>query len=450
MRTRTFVLAAMLALLAASAVAQADGEAAADNADAAGADDIVLVARLRELIEQTDDPGVAITAYARACAIDPASAGLHAGYMWRMLAAGLPQVARIPAARLVALGRPTAAAWGVLGYHHGREGRLDEALAATVRSAELDPQDASVMHNLGQLLAWYDGAARPPALPAVVLRALQQQRAAWQRRPAFQAAYQRVEHAANRLQRLREELADKIDDAARREQAALEQALALAEQARLVRADLEAAEDRLDWLRREYDDANVHVGTPDQVIVVIGTDGSRTFVRRGRVRTVHGPVLHRRILYTRYPDRYRKDLDREIDRVENRRDELDAQYDRLRREARAAVRRLRRRRAAREALEDRVADLPARPDARLRWDPPAVGGAVVPRQEHIPRPMALPLPADPAREAAEKLQLVRAYLANGLPEKGQALARALVKQYPTTPAAGEAQALLAAQARANE
>ena len=127
----------------------------------AGSQDAEKLAAFIRAIRRAEDPREALSAYAKGCSISRLNAELHTAHVRRMLQFGRPETAYYPAQAAVRLEPENGMAWGVLGYVHGKRHRLEEALAAAVRAAKYAPDDNSILHNAGQLVAWCDGQ-RPP------------------------------------------------------------------------------------------------------------------------------------------------------------------------------------------------------------------------------------------------------------------------------------------------
>ena len=173
-RTRLLAIALWAPLAAGPPALGQQVQPASTTADAtrAAADRARRLAEFVQAVRDADHPRQAITAYARGCAVDASRPEIHEAQMRRMLRFGLPKIALFPARSLVAIQPDNGLAWGVLGYVHGQRGELAEAFAASIRAAEHARDNPSILHNAGQLVAWYDHELELPKLPDRAKRSL--------------------------------------------------------------------------------------------------------------------------------------------------------------------------------------------------------------------------------------------------------------------------------------
>jgi len=407
---------ALLPLLGASA--PADPPAAAADAAARGdRDRAEQLARLIQAIRDATHPRQAMSAYARGCAIDRSRPAIHDAYMRRMLQFGLPKIAYYPARVLAAIQPDNGTAWGVVGYVHGQRGQPAEALAATMRAAELAGEDPSVLHNAGQLAAWYDFELDLPKIPDRAKRALDRSRAALGKRAPFAKAYATIQKAYKEQAGLGEQFDEKIA-AADADALGLEQlALEIDRKIRDLNDEIEYTEDVIDSLRRDlyYNYSGLYVDPSG------------------------------RSVYYRWQSPYRTDTRLRIRQQERIIDEVKLKIRSLRREGEGILRDLKAKRDQLEQLQKLRRQAMARVAARFRWDPPAVDGVVTDEIDHLPPPPAEEgsAPEDPESAAEKRLDMARLYIRNDLRERAAEILGEIVKTYGTTKAAEEARVLLA-------
>ncbi len=380
------------------------------------------IAPLMKLLRTTDQPRVAMAAYARANAIDRDNTDLHVLYMRRMVKFGLPQIARYPARRLVAMDKANAMAWGLIGYVAGRQGRYGEALAASIRSAHLDEDDPSVLNNLGQLVAWYDRTDNPPRIEDADRRLLARRKERWSRRGAYAAAQTRIGKAFEKRTSLRQDLAKKIDAAEKVAAKTYREAIAADEGLRRLDVEIANHRDRIDLLLRDYYYATLYVGFQNRLVLT----------------SDYGPYIY----YPRYYYLYRDELDRRIRRARRERDKLKIRRDALAAMGAAVAADYRRKRRTLADLLRRTESSSELIERGFRWDPPAIDGQVIPERKAVPVGREVRLPDDPQGDAEQKLSLAMAYRSNGMNRKANEILRSILKDYGNTPSAGRARAIL--------
>ncbi len=364
-------------------------------------------------IRETDNPRSAMSAYARGCAIDRNKVELHDTYMKRMLKFGLPKIAYYPARVLVRLDPNNGLAWGVVGYNRGNRGELAEALSATIRSLEKRRDDPSVLHNAGQLVAWYISQPNLPKVTDRVARLLARMKKELAGKEQYTGAYNAIVAAYGKRQDVKDKFDAKIEVA----EAKLEQAEVLARAKRQEYRDLVADVDSRKELRRKLQRELRSLETnPD--------DDYRKHIRRRDLRNL-----------IRDEDAAILALDRKIAR--------------LSREARSIVANLKREKATLARLRKESAAAVEKVKFPYRWDPPAVDGVVTPEVAFpfSPTTTRTSAPADSETKAAQRLKLARLYLRHKMSDKAVKILRGIVSDYGSTKAAGEAKKLLASLRR---
>jgi len=426
--------------------------------------------------ERAANPSSASAAYARGAAIERRSLLLHDAYMRRMLKFGLPKLAYFPARRLTQLDPTNGMAWGVVGYMDGKRGDWGKALCATVRALEKLPDNPSVLHNAGQLMAWYDHVLDLPDLPDRIKRAMDNNRDEWARRGAFAKAYRRVTEAFLEQVKLDKDLTGKVEQAESKYLRAYRAALDADGELRDIQREIESREARLDSLRYQYAFyysypyyyypypyvvyppyfTSTGLMTIQYPVITYphityfggyGGGGMRVFASRWN-RLLYGGYYPIRGGYYPggyYPYAYREDIERQVY-------EQEAAINSLRRRGRALAAqgetllkalRFSQVRLDKLRLEQSIAL--GRLHKRFRWDPPAVGGVVTPEVDRFPvaAPKLVALPSDPETEATRQLKLARLYVTNGMSAKAAVILRACVEKYAKTDAAKQAKLLLA-------
>ena len=404
-----------LAALAATAMA---AEPAAEDRAARKAEHLTM---LIEMVKTADHPSSAMAAYARGCGIDRTNFDLQNAYMRKMLSFGLPKISFYAARVLVRSQPDNGMAWGVVGYMHGRRGETAKALAASIRAAAGAPGDPSILHNVGQLLAWYDSEPAPPKLSDAARRILVRIRPQLLKQAAFAKAYEQTKIAYASRAALTEELSQRLSGAA--------------EQAEDVRGQAQA----LDIQLRA---ANDEIGYRNRVIKSLRRELNRYYYYTYPVRTSDGVEY---VYVPSYRGGNRSEIYERI-RAERRAiEELELKVLDLRRQGRIVLADLARKRKALDAIQAEIRGALANVEQDFRWDPPAVDGKVTDEIEHFPhrRGKAPALPQDPSVVAEQKLALARLYVTNGMPAKAGEILKDLIAKYGSTEAATRAKIMLA-------
>jgi hypothetical protein len=416
MKRTHLVAIAVIALLSIATGALAEGKPGAAAAPAKTPAE--RLAALIKALEEADHPTTAMAAYARGCAIDRSSVKLQDAYMRKMLRSGLPKIAFYAARVLVRSQPDNATAWGVVAYIHGKRGEPEKALDPAIRAVAASSKDASIAHNAGQLVAWYENQLIPPKLPDSTRRTLDRIRPELFKREPFAQAYRAMKTAYDQRAKLAAELGRRV--AAAEEEAANVQRDAVA-----MDAKLRSINDEIDDHRRRIDDLYRELRTYYYYLYPVSSGG---------VGGVYQPNYYG----------YRQAIYERIRAEERMINQLKLQVRRLRREGKAVLVDLSRRQAAAEALRKQVKAVLARVDLAFRWDPPGVDGVVTPEVDRFPLPPTkLPrLPEAPAPAAAQQLELARLYLRNDMEDKAKAIIRQLIAKYGSTKVAHHAKILL--------
>ena len=371
-----------------------------------------LKAFIRDVAE-ADDPRSAMSAYARGCSIDRNSAALQNAYMERMLKFGLPKIAYHPARLLVRIDPNNSLAWGVVGYMHGKRGELEKAFAATMRSLEKHRDDPSVLHNAGQLAAWYDSTLNPPKVSDRARRTLSKMKKELAGKKPYSSAYEEIKSVCARRALLMEQLEKKV--------AVIEaEVLPVRKAGRELDSQVREINDEIDRCKRTIDELWREV-------------------RTGVVyRDVDGRLVHRR-----HSRRYRDDLYDRIDREEQALARFKSERRRFRSRSNALLADLKDKEARLDQLKRQMRGLKVGTDRIFRWDPPAVDGVFTPEAEHFPISTRPAVPRDPETQAGQRLKLARLYLRHKMNDKATVILEGILEDYGSTKVAKEAKVLLA-------
>ena len=398
---------------AAEKTAQADAEERAER----------VKAQIR-VIRATGDPHEAMTAYARGCTADRSSIGLHNIYLRRMLTFGLPQIAQYPARALVGLDPANGMAWGVTAYSEGKRRKLDKAFEAALRAAELLDKNPSVLHNAGQTVAWQEKSRESKGLSKELEARKNRVRKNCGKRKRYTGAYEKIARAYAAYHRV-------VDDYNKR-----------VETAEAQYADLEAAARRFDremkrlfarvedvraqirrlWSRYHGMESDPHWFPPDE---------------EGNIPSypVNSRVYHR----------IRRELRSMIHEQEKREQKAEDEFAGVREKGVAKVREMKKKKQEIPVLRAEAKKKIAAAKPAFEWLPPAVDGVVTPER---PLPKARAGSASSGGvgaggDAAKQLRMAKLYISNGLPHKAHPILKQIVKKYPGTEEAREAEALLA-------
>ncbi len=369
-----------------------------------------------QAVSQADDPRAAMSAYARGCAINRSNTEIHDAYMRRMLKFGLPKIAYYPARELVLLDPNNALAWGVVGYMQGKRGELEEAFSATIRSLEKRRDDPSVLHNAGQLAAWYENEPNLPKLSDSARRSLAQMKEELLANKQYSSAYETIQAAYKQSADLTAQL-DKQIVAAEAEVSAIRQ----------TRMELEG---RFREINDEIDRRN---RTIDECWREL-RGGSVSYYRDDTGRTVS---------YRRYSRAYRDDLYDRIHQGEREVERLKSERGGVQSRGRAALVELKGKEAVMVRLKQQMLKAKIRTEQTFRWDPPAVNGVVTPEVEHFPVTTRQAAPADPETQAGQRLKLAQLYIRHEMNEKAVEILEGILEDYDSTRAADQAKILLA-------
>jgi hypothetical protein len=145
-------------------------------------------------IREANTVAAAAEAYTGGGAIDRRNVELNQAYLRRLLQLGQPQTAGIPAAVLASIPVSDGMACGVVGYNCARQNDLPRALTSTMQAAGLLSDDNSIQGNLGQLVAWYEGA-KTFKLSATDQGSLDRLKTILASKPAYAAGYEAIKGA---------------------------------------------------------------------------------------------------------------------------------------------------------------------------------------------------------------------------------------------------------------
>ena len=365
--------------------------------------------RLAELIRTirgTQNPREAISAYASGCAIDRLSTELHDAHMRRMLLSGLPKLADYPAQVLVRLQPENGTAWGVVGYVHGKSGKLAKALEPTLRAGELAGKDPSILNNAAQLIAWYQGHRDPPKLADATKRRMDRLRQNLGERKPFAQAYARINAGYAKRDAEVAKLTDKLATAEAESEDALEKAKSLDLQLRQLNEKIETRKKTIRRLRGELRQVEAEPSSVNRSL---------------RYANLRGEIHH---------ERSAQDL-------------AEGEANRILVQGRVAVAKMRRKALELRKVQLELERVQAGEKLDFRWDPPAVDGVVTPETTGpLPPAKTTTAPRSPESDAAKRLEMAKLYLDHGLREKGVQILREVIVNHPSTPATKQARAIL--------
>lgn len=422
-------LAAISALLTSYAVADEEESAAAETVTIDAAERQQQLEQAVEKIRAAENAAEAASFYARGNTIDKLHAPLHRAYMHRMLELGLPQLAAHPARTLTVL-RPEdePLAWAVAGHYYARRNHWNDALEATMRAAEELPNTEAVLHNAGQLTAWYERSHNQPRASDRTKRAMAKMLSEnLPKGNAFASAYKDILTAYDAHARA-VEVAQEIIVEIGEEIAEYEQALsANRQEIAAVEVEINHNQRVLDDLERELrrlkrlrDRALRRQQESTDATVVIYRDndpyGIEITELRREIREVNrhlGELYAIRIVL----HRARNDL---LAQLRGKRDELA------------------------EKRRELDFDMELRLRRHFRWDSPEPDGSVATERDYTPQTTTVPAAevADVQRIAESRLRLAELYLRNNMAEKAAETLRDIVRDYPDTEAADQSKALL--------
>ncbi|HOD81005.1 MAG: hypothetical protein BWX88_00948 [Planctomycetes bacterium ADurb.Bin126] len=374
-----------------------------------------LIAPHLRLVRESENYKEVMSAYARGCAIDRHYAPLHDAYMRRMLKYGMPQIALYPARVLVNVDPQNGMAWGVVGYMHGKKEELVEAFHATIRAAQYEGEDPSILHNAGQLVAWYERSPDTPRVSDAARRILTVIRPSLAKQEAFTKSYTEMCEAYRVYSLTESDYEIKVAAA----EGAVQNATAVAQG---FDRTLREINDRVELLEREIDRLYRELRYTYQYPRGVDADGT--------------------FLFNPYP-LYRSDLRRRIREGEANVDALKLDGREVRRKGEAALEDLGKKKTALDNLRKDSLRAMARLDRQFRWDPPAVDGVVTPERDRFPaatRPVIDP--NDVETQAAQQLSLGQLYLRNGMHDRATEILERIVAKFPKTKAGQEAARLL--------
>ena len=415
----TFAAAPVSALGGAPAApAGRDEKAPATQPAATRADRLAECVRL---IREAKRPDQAIEAYARGCTLDATHVGVREAYLRRMLRFGRPQIAGYAAQVLIRLRPNHHLAWAVMGYLHGKRKEWAKAYEATALAVEGLADDPSVLHNMGQLVAWQEHRTPPPKLSDRARRAVGSKKSALRSKPQFAKGHASVLAFYQKQAKVGEEFDAKIAQAQAASAAVLAQGRAIDAAIRGLNDRIKVRDREIRRVKRRLDDTYLRPYYVDAAGRIVYDLEDSVLTRQYR-RTLRDRLLDER---------------RAID-------ELQAGIASLRRKAQPVLRDLARLRTAEKKLQRDKEQALGGVELAFRWDPPAVDGVVTPES---PGPLALEIrkprrkPVGPEAEAAQQLRLARLYLNSQMHDKAAAILRALLRNYPQTAAAKEARRL---------
>lgn len=374
-----------------------------------------LAAPIRTIRTAKHGPDV-VDAYRNARRIAPNSAALHEAFIRRMLKFGTVALAVGPARRLVKLDAYSGLAWGVLGYYDAAHTkRYAEALTSTVLAVKYAPKNPSILHNAGQLVAWYDGRGVATPLSEATGRILKEIRPRAAERPQFATSYAAVRKALTDGSERRDQISVKLGP---------------------LRAALAEATEEYRTLRGDLRDIQAKITKRKNHISDLWEQIWRSYHHR---RAATRPARHGSAAEARFREALLEKINEEQDEIDDLEDHGKQIVDQLK----ALQAKARRWKASVGELETELAAIECKAADVLGWRLPAIDGVVVAETSRLPMALKARPPRRPSELAANELKLARLYLSNRLPARAKDILRKLISDYPATPAAKEAATLLA-------
>ncbi len=378
-----------------------------------------------EQIDRAEHPSQAARAYSRALAIDNRHAPAHKAYLRKMLEFGLFDIARTPARALINIRAKDGVAWGLMSYFHAKKEEPVEALEAIVRAARYAPENPGVMHNAGQLVAWYERAENIQGVRDTTKRIIDKSRQAWLEQKDFADAYEKynVLHAKH--------LAGGGD---------------VTEQIESLRADVEARQTSLKTMDRQVRQINAEINEHereidrlrDQLLLYSPYVSRRYYVDDDGNRIIY-PGYYEDLNYS-----IRAQIREDIRAEEAQIAQLRGRISNLRQRGRAELRKLRAAETRLKQLKQKREAAVSKMERFLYWTPPAVNGKIVSAGGKFTAPPALERqPKTPAEKAAFQVEKARLLLENGRPHKAAAILKDVLEEYPDTDQAKTARQMLA-------
>jgi len=370
-----------------------------------------------KIINGSDDASTVLSAYSKATAIDSRNPTVLNAYVRRMLKFGLPRAAG-PATRMLTLLEPdNALAWATVGYLHGKRGDYGDALTATIRALEYDTADTSVLHNAGQLVAWYDSVLVLPKLPDRTKRALDKLKGTLEKSEPFAKSYKKVKDAFRERAMLRGRLEVKLTAAEASVQEARRTELALRGQLQTVRSNVDDHNREIDRLYRELHIAYLYPYAVDAA--------------GNRIYGTYSVGLYRQDIF----DRIRNE-ERAIDALKKDKAVLSAKL----RTASARVAKLRGNLAA--LRKESLATI-SRLERHFRWDPPMVDGVFTPEADRFPQATSRPVKdVGPEATAARRLELAKLYIYNKMYGRAREILNEIITKRSDTKVSAHAKVVL--------
>ena len=358
-----------------------------------------------QAIRAAGDSRAAMAAYARGCSIERNSLQLQEAYMLAMLRLGRPSTAAFPARALLTIKADHPMAWAVVGYNEAKRKRLVKAIGPTFRAAAKLTDGPSVLHNAGQLLAWYENQSQPPNISDAAIRSIQKSKDVLGKKKPFAEGRKAIQVQYDNRKKIRDLHKVKIDAAKGEANEILTTGKGIDRAVADMNVEIKRRRETIVDLRGQYRRLKDH---PERDLA--GT-------RRA--------LLNLKITHERQAV---KDLEDKIAAAGVRGKQVLGQ--------------LRRKLAEVKKLERTLAHELSKRPVRFRWDPPAVDGVVTP-EVTLSTPSST-APAGTGDQTGEaRLRIAKLYLKNKMPEKAAAILNEIIINHPTSSAAAEAKAILA-------
>jgi len=379
--------------------------------------DIIAAIDSAETIDQ------AVEAYNSANIIERGNVEANTAYMKKMLTFGKVQYAVYGARWILSVEPDNPLALSVMGYYDAVAGDMEKALPEIIFALRQLPDDESLLHDAGQLVAWLDVQDEAGQWPGEVDRIIDKNQDDWVSHEVFRQAYDLATEALTQLDRPIEEV-EYIVEEIRQEGLAIDDEVTDMTD-RLIPIDQELYSLRLELSAVEAELAGV----------AVDFDSDQPEVRRRLTR------WERQVFQDRADEL--RDMIRENDRE---RAELIVEIRRLKRLRRDIKDDFESTKAKLDALLSDRRKLIRRIGKDLEWRLPAIDGVVIDiaqlrRQSEAEAQLPRMLLSDEAN-AAGKLQLAKKYLEIDKPDMAVKYLQLLLETFPDSEAADEARQLL--------
>ena len=418
--------------------------------------------QLAELIADIDAAELvedAVAAYNAANLVDRGNLEVNLAYMKKMLKLGQLQYAVYGARWVVSVDPDNILALSVLAYRDASIGDIESAMPMIFHALSRSPDDASLLHDAGQMVAWFDAQEGRTDWPEDIRRPIIASRGAWLSKTSFSEAYEQALALMRRpntditgARAVLEEIAQRV--------AALEEQIVMIEE-RVISRNTElgslfeestavAFEAALFWSVQEL---QAKVAAANSRILELQSKASLTPAERQELIGLRSEVaLYERAINATYDERERAalieragELQDLIRAAQRERDELVLRARSLMRDRGVVVAEYNLALSELAVRTDDRSEMIRRIGAELDWRLPAIDGAVIDvtraQQDYLSRITSRRATGN-AMGAAEELQRAKGYIEAGEIDMAVKCLQRLLVTHEGSRAAEEARELL--------